>query len=149
MKVAGAGNLSGGSAGGEVAAALLEWEDGDRFSFEDSDRFEEDSLCSWSSEPESVCNNWRGWKKPTNTSGSYNFSNGKRSADGELNFFVLPDAKRKALCSTLGYKPSKSIHRWNAQIKFKTGFLCYNTKIFLIRIEKLIDICKKDQVLTL
>lgn len=22
-------------------------------------------MCSWSSEPESVCNNWRGWKKPT------------------------------------------------------------------------------------
>ncbi|XP_030378874.1 zinc finger SWIM domain-containing protein 8 [Scaptodrosophila lebanonensis] len=37
----------------------------DRFSFDDSIRFEEDSLCSWSSEPESLCNNWRGWKKPT------------------------------------------------------------------------------------
>lgn len=43
-----------------------EWNDeNDRFSFEDSDRFEEDSLCSWSSEPESLCNNWRGWKKPS------------------------------------------------------------------------------------
>ena len=44
---------------------MLEWEDADRLSFYDSDRFEEDSLCSWSSEPESLCNNWRGWKKPT------------------------------------------------------------------------------------
>ncbi|XP_026286597.1 zinc finger SWIM domain-containing protein 8 homolog isoform X2 [Frankliniella occidentalis] len=44
---------------------MLEWgEEGD-MSFYDSDRFEEDSLCSWSSEPESLCNNWRGWKKPT------------------------------------------------------------------------------------
>jgi len=43
---------------------MLDWDDGDRFSFDDSDRFE-DSLCSWSSEPESLCNNWRGWKKPT------------------------------------------------------------------------------------
>lgn len=44
-----------------------EWnaEECDRFSFDDSDRFEEDSLCSWSSEPESLCNNWRGWKRPT------------------------------------------------------------------------------------
>lgn len=44
--------------------AMLEWEEGDRMSFDDSDRFEEDSLCSWGSEPESLCNNWRGWKKP-------------------------------------------------------------------------------------
>lgn len=51
-----------------------EWnEDCDRFTFDDSDRFEEDSLCSWSSEPESLCNNWRGWKRPiTNSS----FGNG-------------------------------------------------------------------------
>ncbi|XP_077999779.1 zinc finger SWIM domain-containing protein 8-like [Glandiceps talaboti] len=42
---------------------MFDWEDGDQFSFEDSDRFEEDSLCSWLSETESVCNNWRGWKK--------------------------------------------------------------------------------------
>ena len=47
-----------------------EWnaEECDRFSFDDSDRFEEDSLCSWSSEPESLCNNWRGWKRPTTNS---------------------------------------------------------------------------------
>ena len=47
---------------------MFDWEaEGDRFSFEDSDRFEEDSLCSWISEPESVCNNWRGWRKQTGT----------------------------------------------------------------------------------
>ncbi|EHH64747.1 hypothetical protein EGM_18055, partial [Macaca fascicularis] len=28
--------------------------------FEDSDRFEEDSLCSFISEAESLCQNWRG-----------------------------------------------------------------------------------------
>lgn len=49
---------------------MFDWDEGDRFSFEDSERFEEDSLCSWMSEPESVCNNWRGWKK-ANTSSSY------------------------------------------------------------------------------
>jgi len=44
---------------------LALWHENDRYSFEDSDRFEEDSLCTWSSEPESACINWRGWRKPT------------------------------------------------------------------------------------
>src|SRR5947208_16705906 len=44
--------------------AFLDWEDGDRYSFDDSERFEEESICSWMSDTaESVCNNWRGWKK--------------------------------------------------------------------------------------
>lgn len=65
-----AGSLSNNAKGGRASAAVdmgspvLDWQEGDRFSFEDSDRFEEDSLCSWSTEPESLCNNWRGWKKP-------------------------------------------------------------------------------------
>ena len=79
-----AGGGGGGGAGGEAAegvrrnagaaavaaaagaAGAAEWnqEEIDHYSFDDSDRFEEDSLCSWSSEPESLCNNWRGWKKP-------------------------------------------------------------------------------------
>ncbi|XP_028131047.1 zinc finger SWIM domain-containing protein 8 homolog isoform X1 [Diabrotica virgifera virgifera] len=61
---------------------MLDWGDreGDRFSFEDSDRFEEDSLCSWSSEPESLCNNWRGWKKPSATSTTY-FGGSRRFSD--------------------------------------------------------------------
>ena len=42
---------------------MLDWEENDRYSFEDSERFEEDSLCSWLSEHESLCNNWRGWKR--------------------------------------------------------------------------------------
>ena len=47
-------------------AAHLEWDaspEPDHYSFDDSERFEEDSLCSWLSEPESLCNNWRGWKR--------------------------------------------------------------------------------------
>lgn len=78
-----------------VAAAAAagqagEWnqEECDRYSFDDSDRFEEDSLCSWSSEPESLCNNWRGWKRPTANS---TFSNGslKKCAEGECNILVF------------------------------------------------------------
>lgn len=60
--------------------AAVDWvqEDLERFSFDDSDRFEEDSLCSWSSEPESVYNNWRGWKKPSN----FGLGNNNASAAG-------------------------------------------------------------------
>jgi hypothetical protein len=57
---------------------LIEWEETDRFSFDDSDRFEEDSLCSFSSEPESLCNNWRGWKRVTTFGISKRYSEGKR-----------------------------------------------------------------------
>ncbi|XP_054168196.1 zinc finger SWIM domain-containing protein 8-like [Oppia nitens] len=62
---------------------MFDWEEGDRFSFEDSERFEEDSLCSWMSEPESVCNNWRGWKKSYNTPIGFNVNN--NSANNQLN----------------------------------------------------------------
>lgn len=50
---------------------MFEWgQELDGYSFEDSDRFEEDSLCSWTSDADSMSNNWRGWKKQ-----STNFSN--------------------------------------------------------------------------
>lgn len=49
---------------------MFDWDEGDRFSFEDSERFEEESICSWMSDtPESVCNNWRGWKKGSASNG--------------------------------------------------------------------------------
>lgn len=54
----------------------------DNYSFEDSDRFEEDSLCSYSTEPESICNNWRGWKRPI-ANGSFGNGNSKKQNDGE------------------------------------------------------------------
>lgn len=57
--------------------------DNDRFSFEDSDRFEDDSLCSWSTEPESLCNNWRGWKKQSVGPASV-FGSTKKPANGKL-----------------------------------------------------------------
>ncbi|XP_014605315.1 PREDICTED: uncharacterized protein LOC106787461 isoform X2 [Polistes canadensis] len=72
---------SSGTAGavdqGASSGQILDWEDVDRFSFEDSDHFEEDSLCSWSSEPESLCNNWRGWRRPT-----AGFTTIKKSSEG-------------------------------------------------------------------
>lgn len=39
-------------------------------SFDDSDHFEEDSLCSWMSEPESLCRNWRGWQTQFSSCGN-------------------------------------------------------------------------------
>lgn len=60
-------------------------QDTDTFSFEDSDRFEEDSLCSWSSEHESLCNNWRGWKKPNTSSDSNNaYSTSRKNSPGKV-----------------------------------------------------------------
>ncbi|VDK54690.1 unnamed protein product, partial [Anisakis simplex] len=44
-----------------VAAVGAAPRDDDQFSFEDSERFEEDSLCSWMSDTESLNQNWRGW----------------------------------------------------------------------------------------
>ncbi len=55
--------LSGLHTADVMELMFAEWEDGERFSFEDSDRFEEDSLCSFISEAESLCQNWRGWRK--------------------------------------------------------------------------------------
>lgn len=63
----------------------IEWENlTERYSFEDSDRFEEDSLCSWSSEPESLCNNWRGWRRPI-----VGFGFPKQVAQGKIFLFSL------------------------------------------------------------
>jgi hypothetical protein len=65
FNLAGQGRLREFNQFAALERAMRDWElvDSDRFSFEDSDRFEEDSLCSWISEPESLCNNWRGWKR--------------------------------------------------------------------------------------
>lgn len=64
--------------GAGLSGHLIEWEENDRFSFDDSDRFEEDSLCSFSSEHESLCNNWRGWRRPAAA-----FGMSKKSSEGE------------------------------------------------------------------
>uniref|UniRef100_A0A0N5AJS0 SWIM-type domain-containing protein n=1 Tax=Syphacia muris TaxID=451379 RepID=A0A0N5AJS0_9BILA len=45
--------------------------DEDQFSFEDSERFEEDSLCSWVSDTESLNQNWRGWNAPRSSSSHF------------------------------------------------------------------------------
>nr|XP_018897398.1 PREDICTED: zinc finger SWIM domain-containing protein 8 [Bemisia tabaci] len=70
--------------------------DNDRFSFEDSDRFEDDSLCSWSTEPESLCNNWRGWKKQSVGPASV-FGSTKKPAN-EKAFQVPPLCELAAFC---------------------------------------------------
>ncbi|XP_039276107.1 zinc finger SWIM domain-containing protein 8-like [Nilaparvata lugens] len=79
-----AGNLVGSPVVPDPGQSL-DWgeDDVDRFSFDDSDRFEEDSLCSWSSEPESVCNNWRGWKKSTSNHSTPVFGAQKKNSDAE------------------------------------------------------------------
>ncbi|XP_063237726.1 zinc finger SWIM domain-containing protein 8 homolog isoform X2 [Bacillus rossius redtenbacheri] len=75
---------------------MLEWEDTDRFSFEDSDRFEEDSLCSWSSEPESLCNNWRGWKRP--------FGSSKKSAEDGAQVPTLSELTARCVAAHIPFE---------------------------------------------
>ncbi|XP_070506078.1 zinc finger SWIM domain-containing protein 8 homolog [Chironomus tepperi] len=65
-------------------------QENDRLSFEDSDRFSEGSLCSWSSEQESLCNNWRGWKKPNlNITNSFGISLPRRNPDDVISLTEL------------------------------------------------------------
>ena len=53
----------------------------DVISWADSDPYEEDD--SWSSEHESVCNNWRGWKKAATSAGNANnLNNGVVGGNG-------------------------------------------------------------------
>lgn len=65
-------------------------QENDRLSFEDSDRFSEGSLCSWSSEQESLCNNWRGWKKPNpNNSASFGTNAPKKPTEDPISLTEL------------------------------------------------------------
>ena len=67
---------------------MIDWEaEGDQFSFDDSDRFEEDSMCSWISEPESLCNNWRGWRRQNG--GTQLLSSTIRSQSKGMYFWVV------------------------------------------------------------
>ena len=81
-------------------------QENDRLSFEDSDRFEEDSLCSWSSEPESLCNNWRGWKKPITTvpiTSSFGSAVPKKTAD-EQQLISLTELSARCVASYIPFE---------------------------------------------
>jgi len=94
---------------------MFEWEaDGDRFSFEDSDRFEDDSLCSWISEPESLCNNWRGWRKPNcSTSGSTAGTGSVQSTIPSTQASATSrDNRSNGMCTTSGRRSSDKVGRW-------------------------------------
>lgn len=82
-----------------------EWNDeNDRFTFEDSDRFEEDSLCSWSSEPESLCNNWRGWKRPSpNISNSFG-SGAPRKLTDDQQLISLTELAARCVASFIPFE---------------------------------------------
>ena len=76
---------------------MFEWEEQETFSFEDSDRFEEDSLCSYFSEPESVVNNWRGWRKQSSISVRNNSS---KATDKDGNIFSLTELAAREVASS-------------------------------------------------
>nr|XP_039261702.1 zinc finger SWIM domain-containing protein 8-like isoform X1 [Styela clava] len=64
-----------------MADVVAEWEAApeEGMSFDDSDRFEEDSMCSWMSEPESLCKNWRGWQTQLSISGNSGISGNEKT----------------------------------------------------------------------
>lgn len=65
---------------------MFDWDnDVDRFSFDDSERFEEESMCSWLSETESLNNNWRGWKRQNGGQSSPPFAKTQGWSDALLN----------------------------------------------------------------
>ena len=75
-------------------------------SFDDSDRFEEDSLCSWGSEPESLCNNWRGWKRPQVPSTALSaplLASNQRRSEGRHNHSHKESAASKAQVNTFDF----------------------------------------------
>ncbi|KAM3726124.1 Zinc finger SWIM domain-containing protein [Dirofilaria immitis] len=63
-------------------------QDDDQLSFEDSERFEEDSLCSWMSDAESVNQNWRGWS----TTGNPTTQTGIEHTFGDASGSLLPSS---------------------------------------------------------
>lgn len=73
----------------------FEWEENndERFSFEDSDRFEEDSLGSWISEPESISANWRGWKRNSQIGSTGSYEN-----EDKVDSLIELCAKKVAKC---------------------------------------------------
>lgn len=64
----------------QIYDILLLSGDGERYSF-DSDGFDEESICSWISEPESLCNVWRGWTWKNNSK-QYSYHN-QHQANGK------------------------------------------------------------------
>ena len=89
---------------------MFEWEEQETFSFEDSDRFEEDSLCSYFSEPESVVNNWRGWRKQSSISVRNNSS---RAADKDGNIFSLTELAAREVASSI---PFESVEQFSPPV---------------------------------
>ena len=80
---------------------MFEWEDQETFSFEDSDRFEEDSLCSYFSEPESVVNNWRGWRKQSSITSRSNVS---KALDKDGTILSLTELAAREVASSIPFE---------------------------------------------
>lgn len=109
----------------DVGSPLLDWEEGDHFSFEDSERFEEDSLCSWSSEPESLCNNWRGWKRP-NPQNPFISRSSKKSVQGMHATHLLSFVSESSPITYALFLMFFCFSHWNKWI------LCHNFLILLL-----------------
>uniref|UniRef100_A0A1I8EKE8 SWIM-type domain-containing protein n=2 Tax=Wuchereria bancrofti TaxID=6293 RepID=A0A1I8EKE8_WUCBA len=118
---------------GAVAAA----QDDDQLSFEDSERFEEDSLCSWMSDAESLNQNWRGWSTTRNPTAQTGIGEEHTFGDGSgpllpsslLRFtggITSPSQSRRHPIST-------SATTMNLSSPASTASICANTATYNVR----------------
>lgn len=110
----------------EIMDLLFDWEeDRDRYSFEDSDRFEDDSFCSWISEPESLCNNWRGWRKPNNGLGN-------APATGNFSVQFFPSTLTASLVASVFPNQQKSSGTKILHLPFSSE-ICQNVFVSMVQ----------------
>jgi hypothetical protein len=67
----------------------------------------QDSLCSWISEPESVVNNWRGWRKQGSFVGR---GIGGRSLDTDGNVLSLTELAAKEVASSIPFEAVERVY---------------------------------------
>ncbi|XP_065577642.1 zinc finger SWIM domain-containing protein 8 homolog isoform X2 [Artemia franciscana] len=100
---------------------MFEWQENDRLSFDDSDRFEEDSLCSWCSEPESLCNNWRGWKK--SNIGSGNSSQNQGCSSRRIDVLPLVELCSKTAAAQIPFEVvEQTVHPVPENLQLRIAF---------------------------
>ena len=66
----------------------------------------QDSLCSWISEPESVVNNWRGWRKQSSFIGRNFFS---RHQDKDGNVLSLTELAAREVASSIPFEAVEQV----------------------------------------
>ena len=132
-------NNNNGGGGGEQqpnqpnGGGLYDFDEQERLSFEDSDRFEEDSLCSWISEPESVVNNWRGWRKQSSFIGRFPLS---RHLDKDGSVLSLTELSAREVASSIPFEAVERVFPPVPEpLQLRIAFYRYVCSILMILID--------------